>query len=297
MSNAKTQAPIMNEIDRVSRITQEQFVRAYMNMNKPVILTDMIDDWPARRNWSFEAFSEMQSDAEVYLEVGNVIQNETIFHPVKFRDYITMIKDSERGGGAQATGVRDEDGVPYLSIFDIFSFFPELKQDVDFSIISSQKLFNHVAAFLGPRGTVTGFHLDWVDNVLAQIYGSKAVIMVSPDQTPGMYPSRKYDMVSTFSSIDPDHYDRKTHPLYEQVKPIHTKLEAGEMLFIPRGWWHHIRSLSSSISVGNFGFDTKALLTDGVRLFSRYLMHQCGAWQECTCHMVKDGKRIKRPVA
>ena len=148
-----------------------------------MILTDLIDHWPARQTWSFESFSQLGADVEVYLEVGNVMQGAANFVPVKFGDYIRSILDSCQKDASQEIEP-SERPVPYLSIFDIFHFFPQLKSDVDFSLLRSQKVLNYSAAFLGPRGTVTGLHFDWADNTLAQIRGHKAITLVSPDQSP-----------------------------------------------------------------------------------------------------------------
>lgn len=286
----------VREIERVARISQDRFVKDYLRRNQPVILTDLIDHWPARKSWSFESFSQLGADVEVYLEVGNVMQGEANFVPVKFGDYIRSILDS-RNRDANREGESSERAVPYLSIFDIFHFFPQLKSDVDFSLLRSQKVLNYSAAFLGPRGTVTGLHFDWADNTLAQIRGHKAITLVSPDQSPLLYRSEKFDLLAVSSSVDIDHYDRGRFPLFERAKLQQATLHEGEMLFIPRGWWHHIRSLSPSITVSNFGFDARQLVVDGARLFSRYLMHQAGRWPVCTCHMMRDGKRVGRPLA
>jgi lauroyl/myristoyl acyltransferase len=39
--------PEANRIDRVAKITGEEFITKYYNPQKPVILTNMMEDWPA----------------------------------------------------------------------------------------------------------------------------------------------------------------------------------------------------------------------------------------------------------
>jgi hypothetical protein len=40
---------------------------------------------------------------------------------------------------------------------------------------------------------------------------------------------------------------------FENAKYIEVELKVGEMLFIPKLWWHHVRTLENSIAV-NFWF-------------------------------------------
>jgi lysine-specific demethylase 8 len=38
-------------------------------------------------------------------------------------------------------------------------------------------------------------------------------------------------------------------PLYAGTPHVDVVLGPGDVLFIPRGWWHHVRALSASFSV------------------------------------------------
>jgi hypothetical protein len=70
------------------------------------------------------------------------------------------------------------------------------------------------------------------------------------------------------------------------------------MLFIPRGWWHHVRSLDKSISVSNLGYDAKGLIVDLVSHRVKQSLHDVGLYRvPCTCHFVRDGKLVRRSVA
>lgn len=41
-------------IDRVSGLSVEDFIENYEKVNKPVIITDKMDDWPAMEKWQVE---------------------------------------------------------------------------------------------------------------------------------------------------------------------------------------------------------------------------------------------------
>jgi lysine-specific demethylase 8 len=75
-------------------------------------------------------------------------------------------------------------------------------------------------------------------------------------------------------------------------------LQPGDMLFIPRGWWHYVRSLDKSISVSNIGYDAKGLVVDLLSHRIKQLLHDIGLYRvPCTCHYERNGKRVRRNIA
>jgi len=284
------------EVTRVDMITPKQLKLGYISKNQPVVIENMMEHWSALNKWTPEYFKVLGADKTVYLEVGNVMQEQTQVREEKLAAYIDRI--FERGAQSNETSKNTEETASeekaYLSVFHIFKAFPDLKNDVDFSLLSNQTLFNIIYAWFGPAGTVTGYHIDWADNILAQIYGRKLIRLISPDQSQYMYPSTKYDLGSTLSLVDADVDYEKDYPLFAKTHAIETVLKPGEMLFIPNGWWHYIHSLEPSISVNNFGISLKGLVIDGSRELLKNLLHKVGLYgRECTCHVTVNGKRVK----
>lgn len=184
---------------------------------------------------------------------------------------------------------------PYLSVFRIFDEFPQLKDDVDFTLLNQHKLKHSTVGWLGPAGTVTGYHIDWGDNILAQVHGRKRVHLVSPADTAKMYVSQKFDQGTTISSVDLENYDQGRFPLFAKAVHHRITLHPGEMLFIPRGWWHHVRSLDKSISISNIAFDLRGIVLDAVQHRAKQVLHNFGLWTcDCTCHTIRDGKWVKK---
>jgi lysine-specific demethylase 8 len=280
----ETQLPI----DAVNTISAEDFRQNYIKRNRPLLMRRMMETWPAKEKWTFEFFSELSCDENVHLEEGNVMQQQTQFRKASFREYLANLMDEapvENGYGAKA----------YLSLFNIFAAFPQLQSDVDFSVLNRYKVKHTVAGWIGPAGTVTGFHIDWGDNILAQVQGRKQIRLVPPAQSAFMYKSKKFDQGTTISEVDADHYDAVRFPLFAKATPVTFNLHPGEMLFIPRGWWHHVRSLDRSISVSNIAWDVKGILRDAVPQRVIQILHNAGLYNtECTCHVVRDGRRVRK---
>ncbi len=49
--------------------------------------------------------------------------------------------------------------------------------------------------------------------------------------------------------LDAEYYDAKDFALFDSANRFDRVLEPGQMLFIPRRWWHYVRALDDSISV------------------------------------------------
>ncbi len=284
----RSAADATTTIDTVETITADEFFHRYIKRNRPLVMTRMMDTWPAKDKWTFEFFSQLSLEDEVHLEDGNIMQQDTQYHKASFRDFLEKLLAEPDG---DAGGRR-----PYLSVFKIFAAFPQLRDDVDFTILNRHKRKHTVSGWIGPAGTVTGYHIDWGDNILAQVCGRKRLLLVAPDETRFMYRSRKFDQGTTLSQVDADHVDLERFPLYARATPIEVVLHPGQMLFIPRGWWHHVRSLDKSISVSNIAYDLKGILVDAGPFRVRQILHNAGLYHrgECTCHMRRDGRRVPR---
>ena len=296
--NAKNLNTATQAIERVTRISEEQFYKEYLLPKKPLVMTDMISHWGAMQKWSFDFFLQLQSEQEVHVEIGNVAQNTTDFRQENFSEFIARLSNDESEPNPHETkpNANQKERTAYLSVCDIFSEFPELKADIDFRLLTKHKIKNYVFCWIGPKGTVSGYHTDWADNILAQIYGRKRVCLVAPEQSRYMYPSSKYETGSILSSVDANHYDEKKYPLFQKATQMATVINPGEIIFIPRGWWHHVESLDKSISVNNFGLNLKEVLLYDVPRKVKNILHNYGLYgRECTCHMIQNGKKIGNP--
>ena len=59
---------------------------------------------------------------------------------------------------------------------------------------------------------------------------------------------------SMYADIDPEDPDLMKHPNYRHVIERRVTLHPGDAIFLPVGWWHHVRSLDISISFAMTNF-------------------------------------------
>ena len=61
-----------------------------------------------------------------------------------------------------------------------------------------------------------------------------------------------------FATVDPEAPDYERHPRFRGVETFEATLAPGETLFIPHGWWHHIRTLEDAVSM-NFWYGGRVI--------------------------------------
>ena len=121
------------------------------------------------------------------------------------------------------------------------------------------------------------------------------LLLVSPEYKKEMYVSKKYDFDAVGSQVDINNYDESKYPKFKNVKFYSVLLEPGDSIYIPKGWWHYVKSLDASISVSNFGYFLKEIFTTYALLWIQVRLHMRGLYRtkQCTCHVLVDGKRVK----
>lgn len=198
-------------------------------LNQPTILQSSIDDWPAVNKWCPEFIQSIGSDIHVRAVVGNKEQgNHKIY-------------------GTTLSEVVNKAGV-YLKEFDLFKNVPSLKSDVNFSNFRKPGQLLHSYAWIGNENTETGLHYDLMNNFLFHIYGKKTFYLLDKKFVKEIPKRKNYDMYSRNGDIDLRLLSN--HPLNEYV--IRADLEPGDVLYVPKGWWHQVENNSFTISVSGF---------------------------------------------
>lgn len=101
--------------------------------------------------------------------------------------------------------------------------------------------------WLGPAGTVTPLHADYDDNLFVQIWGSKRIFLAPPHHDEFLYPVEANALLFG-SPFDPEAPDFARFPLARRAALLEFVVEPGDMLYVPAGWYHQVRSLSFSLS-------------------------------------------------
>eukprot|EP01130_Rhizamoeba_saxonica_P018906 TRINITY_DN9638_c0_g1_i1.p1 TRINITY_DN9638_c0_g1~~TRINITY_DN9638_c0_g1_i1.p1 ORF type:complete len:372 (+),score=42.55 TRINITY_DN9638_c0_g1_i1:1-1116(+) len=279
----------LKKVPYKSTITLNQLHRYYKSNGIPVILSGIIPTYPAYHTWNLSYFSDMFGDETIKVNWGNVENdNRTYFEHMTADEYFTIIESYNENPGFF-------ESVPYWAEGGDFLFesYPELMDDLDdlFPFYDSDiKEFdfydNYVQLWVGPAGTITGLHQDQDPlNFLLQIRGEKRVTIYSPYDEDNLYISSKYEPGSILSQIDPKKPDLNKFPKLANAKPLTVVLKAGEMMFIPSGWFHTVEALTASISITARG----EFYCEGASFWFDYVLevlHNLGLYKKgnCICH-------------
>jgi ribosomal protein L16 Arg81 hydroxylase len=242
------QLPSNSQVERRSGLSRQEFHEEYYIRNRPVIVTDLVKQWPAFHLWCpaylrekyGDAIVEIQSNRKTYPVYEVFLKGHT--KKVRLAEYIDMVEQGEDTNQYYLTAndrLLDNDAM--RTLLSDFWPFPEYFTHDD----RADKQF----FWFGPRGAVSPLHRDRLNVFMTQVYGRKRVKMVSSDAL-----HLVYNFESFFSEVDAEEPDLGRYPRFADAEIIDVLLEPGEGLLIPVGWWHHVRSLDISISVSLTNF-------------------------------------------
>jgi hypothetical protein len=254
--------PELDPVERVPRLDASTFVRDYLH-RRPVVLTQMTSDWLAPGRWSpaylRERAGEVRVTARQYARgrdrafLQQTIATKRHLPLADYLDFITGEAPDALDGEVLSWSLRENQEVLRLR--------RRLKDELGFADLFPD-VTTELQPFLwfGPDGYVTGFHIDLIDfNVLAQLWGEKDVVLFSPEHDDALYPDPFEVEDGRYSLIDSYAPDLSLHPAFAEARGVETRLVPGELLYIPRGWWHATRSVGLSTSVNGTCRDLPAL--------------------------------------
>ncbi len=136
----------------------------------------------------------------------------------------------------------EEKGVKLLDQ-TILKNHPELLQIFPFC--------NQQILFIGPQGTTSKFHSH--EAVFAAVIeGEKSFYLVSPEYRDKLYMQEGSDNSIPSSPIDPTNPDFFLYPLFRDVPVVKVSLHPGKVLYIPKGWFHFVKTEQKSVSIAAF---------------------------------------------
>ncbi|CAO1619164.1 unnamed protein product [Sympodiomycopsis kandeliae] len=120
--------------------------------------------------------------------------------------------------------------------------------------------------WIGPKDTFTPLHRDPYYNLFVQVIGSKRVHLFPPDVHQWLYISQDTVQKNT-STIPSEEYllsggeeGQEFPELKNAIQHPRSKnvvLHAGDALYIPKGWFHCVKSLQTSVSINDWWTLTK----------------------------------------
>uniref|UniRef100_T1JG22 JmjC domain-containing protein n=1 Tax=Strigamia maritima TaxID=126957 RepID=T1JG22_STRMM len=81
----------------------------------------------------------------------------------------------------------------------------------------------------------------------------KRWILFPPNQSDHLRPTRiPYEESSVFSKLNVGNPQLNAYPDFQNTTPYVICLQPGDVLFVPRHWWHYVESLDTAVSVNTW---------------------------------------------
>lgn len=245
-------------VERRASLDPASFAQEYLaGIGRPVVITDALDEFPARRRWNLDYFASRFGE-----EIVNACYPAPGEPEIRLRtrlvDYIEYVKSPDHlpAGELVKGDLADLDGgrlylaswTPGNRLRDDFSPHPYFAEDFTRMLTEKMKARLNVFVLVAPEGGFARLHYDALSThaYLAQFHGTKRCVLFSPADTPYLYAG----------AVDPNAPDLDRYPLSDRATPFECVLEPGELVFVPANWWHYTRCLEPSITTSFNFFNT-----------------------------------------
>ena len=229
----------LTQIPRVKTLTKEVFLRDYFRPQKPVVIENCIEDWPAFEKWDLEYMKKVAGDKEVPLYDDRPVKHDEGFNEphaiMKMADYIDLLK-------SEPTKYR-------IFLWNVLKEVPILQEDFTYPNFGIRLMKGLPMLFFGGRNSHTFMHYD-ID--LANIFhfhfaGKKQCILFSQSESKHLY--KIPHSLITREDIDFDAPDFEQWPALKNAKGHIAHLQHGNVLYIPEGYWHHMKYITPGFSM------------------------------------------------
>jgi jumonji domain-containing protein 7 len=116
-----------------------------------------------------------------------------------------------------------------------------------------QEWQNEYRFWVGAAGQRSTIHNDAYHNFNAQMIGTKHFVLFAPDQHGALYP-QFFHRGMWASPIDLDDPDLDRFPEFAKATGCEVELQEGEILFIPRFWWHRVLARTLAVNVNRWAY-------------------------------------------
>jgi hypothetical protein len=229
------------EIERVPSLTPESFVRNYIARGRPVIVSEEPALRSVSQRWSLDYLVSKHTSHRVAVEhypSGDRSKFWT-YTDMELEAYVRLIREDPSQRARY-----------YLAEKPLAEVLPHTHAEVAIPGVLRGMSIKDISLFAGIDTFTNGhYHVTPVEAVLTQLCGAKVLKLYEPRQLAALHPYPWYSMRWNWSRISMCDADAV---LPSRATPHVCTLHAGDLLFIPQGWFHLARGLGESISITYF---------------------------------------------
>jgi hypothetical protein len=233
-------APVLRRkyplIERRADLGRAAFAREHLSPNRPVVVPTGDTAWCAR--WSPSAICARFGDHPIDVEPTEVVY-------VGERALQTTTIASLVGAALDGDAARRWKGLEFLSRV------PGMRDDLEArpppfeALVPGSTVERRTTLWIAPRGTMSSLHHDGdFDTLNLQVSGKKLFLLVPPPQR-----SELHAYGSAESPVNPFVPDLARFPRFSGASPVEATLEPGDLLLVPKYWWHCVYAVEPSVNL------------------------------------------------
>ncbi|KYN41660.1 JmjC domain-containing protein 7 [Trachymyrmex septentrionalis] len=283
---------LQSEVAEINHsITPLAFYREYVSKNVPLVIRGAIKHWPAIDKWSIPYFRKVLADEKISVAVTpNGYADAVIKGDDGTKEFFVMPEERLLTISAFLDTLENtiENSVFYIQKqnSNFIHSFCKLWPDAEIEILWASEAFGKhpdaVNFWMGDERAVTSMHKDPYENIHCVVSGKKNFILHPPTDLPWIpyqnYPSAVYkehkpgkwiiesinetldsgritNLTSTpWICIDPLNPNYEKYPEYRNTHNLKVTLRAGDILYLPSLWFHHVTQSHACISI-NYWYD------------------------------------------
>jgi mannose-6-phosphate isomerase-like protein (cupin superfamily) len=245
----------------------EDFYFRFHTRRQPVVIrTQSLAQigWQTHQ-WNNEYLGYKAGAHEVLVQrrgAGEYSAEGSAYVPMLFGDFLRQVMARPGGDDRSYLNLQTDNVIepPLLQLLGDFSIPPYFK-DLTLRCVN---------LWMGnsDKTITTPLHHDFNDNLYVVVEGRKRFTLFPPSQAPNLYPRGQLVQVEDngliryastagmphLSQVDIEAPDRRRFPRYAEAEPTREDVEigAGEMLYLPAGWFHQVSSSGRHIAVSFF---------------------------------------------
>ncbi len=230
------------DVPRMPAPSDEHFERAFRKASRPGVFTDVLDLPRLRAALSTERLRG--EFGAVRVPVARMRGEDLVVDPehgivqesVSFADFL--------GGAAAGEGgylMPREEELP-----------ASLRSVLEAPRYCDGAWWKVTRFWIAARDTVAVMHRDLADNLHTVLEGEKTFTLAAPAESARVYPRGLLSGMPNGARIDPEHLDFERFPMSRGLRLEAVRVRAGETLFLPGGWWHHVRTARGTASLNTW---------------------------------------------
>lgn len=267
--------------DSIKPFSPDETQRILHHLQQPTVFMNMTRGWPALR-WTAEHLSGCLRDKVIRFRLGRKeeTKNTPLFETqcsyveaklVHFLNWTQTQSRADVGPFFEYPYSEYWAYADYKYIAMLFQDQPSMFEDVKWSEFGFEgRDGKESTLWIGTEGANTPCHLDsYGCNLVLQVQGRKRWYLFPPEDTANLYPTRiPYEESSVFSQVNVLHPDLRRFPAFQRASAHVVTLQPGQVLYVPRHWWHYVESVDPiTVSINSWielGEDDFARVSEAV---------------------------------